>query len=206
MTGYEVRNICRSVMGRRKISIESHMQSDQVNYFESLADFFVDKGLSKNEIRKYIISNYRDDHVNFTPFNLMSDDAQQVYKKWKKNNFSKADYYQFINESFNFIENFCINKNITFKKYCRKYLKNHIREEKIDYSIPIYLNLIDIKKLNKLEKILLKKFIKEYNAIEFRIQNKIIKNILKTRSKEMLQMISCSVNRNISTESMTAST
>ena len=190
MTGYEVSNICWRLMGRGKFKLDSYLNSKQKNFYEMLAKEFVKNGMDLDAVRNYIQATYNADPVNFSPFELLSDDAKERYERWKRECSTKAVYLEHVREGFNFIENYCIRNKITFKHYCSNFLKKHLREGKVDSAIVVYMKLIDRSKLGKLDKILLKKFLKEYNIVEFRIANPELNKLLSERSKEMVGLIS----------------
>lgn len=190
MTGYEVHCICWRLMGRGKQKLETYLESKHKNFYEMLAKEFVKDGMDIKAVRSYIQASYNADPVNFSPFELLSDEAKERYEKWKKECSSKAIYLEHVREGFNFIENYCIRNKITFNQYCSQFLKKHLREGKVDSAIVVYMNLIDKSKLGKLDKILLKKFLKEYNIVEVRINNPELNKLLSERSKEMIGLIS----------------
>jgi len=190
MNGYKIYCMCRQILGRSKVSFKSFENSNDRNYYEYLADHFsIHEGFDKKQIRNYIKSVFRNDPKNFTPFDLLSEESKEIFNKWKKEQSSVGVYLNYINESFDFIENFCINNNITFNEYCLRYAKRHLREEKFDYTIAIYMKMIDRRKLKKVEKILLKKFLNEYNIVKIRTRNPKVRVILEKRSEEMLGTI-----------------
>lgn len=189
MTGYDVFCICRKVMKRRKVSLDKYVESNQKNFYETLARFFVKSGMNLKDVSCYVRRSYYNDPTNFQPFDLMDENAQKTYKKWKQTESSKALYFQHVNEGFDFIENFCIKNNLTLDQYKNKFLKKHIRQEKIDYSIPVYMKMIDRRKLNRIDKLLLKKFLEEYNIVQIRIENPEFETLLHKRSLEMRRLI-----------------
>jgi hypothetical protein len=146
--------------------------------------------LDDNEIKNYIRAVYNNDPVNFDIYTIEREENLNIYKEWKKKSGTKLLYLQQVIDGIAFIENFCIQNNLDLKQYRDKYCMKHVREEKYDYSIPIYMKLIDIAKLNTVEKMLLKKFIKKYDIIINRIDsNKELSEVLSQRTKMLIEVL-----------------
>lgn len=177
-------------MKRRVITFDQYKVSTKNGFYEKLARYFTKAGMNFDDVSCYIRRAFHNDPANFQPYDLMSEDAQEIFKKWKQTESSKAVYFQYVNEGFDFIENFCIKNKLTLEQYTNEFLKKHIRQGNVDYSIPIYMKLIDRRKLKKIDKLLLKKFLNQYNIVQIRINNNPeFEILLHERSLEMRRLI-----------------
>jgi hypothetical protein len=194
MTGYEIYCLCRFVMHRSKVKAESFEKSSDRSFYQMLADAMMrDLKLTKKEVYDYIKVNYCRNPNTFQPYELLTETCQEYYRKWLKEQSTVPLYLNFVNKSFTFIENFCLKNNIDFDEYKYKYSQKHLREEKIDGAVAVYLSFVDRRKLRKIDKLLLKKFLNEYNIIEQRIRKPELKTLLERRSKEMFSLIGTSL-------------
>jgi hypothetical protein len=189
MTGYEVHCICMRIMQRRIVPLQNYLKSTASKYFEKLAKYFVSQGLNKDDVQNYIICTYKDDPISFSAYTLMSEKSKELFTNWKKELSTPALYLQHVSDGFNYIENFCLKHELSFEEYCNRFLIQHIRKNKVDFVIAVYMKLFNKDTLTKLEKILLKKYFKDYSIIELRIQDPELNTVLKQRSKEMMDMI-----------------
>jgi hypothetical protein len=191
MNGFEVYNKCRNVKGWNSVTPETYSNSECREYYNMLADYLNDdKRLSDENICNFIKANYNKNPSAFDPYNLINSEAFDVYAEWHKSLSTTALYLDHVRKSFHFIENFCINKSIDLDQYKKTYSARHVRENKIDYAVAVHLKFIDPKQLSKVEKILLKNFIKQYNIILIRLSNPELAhtlNVLTDGMKRVLQ-------------------
>jgi hypothetical protein len=140
-------------------------------------------------MKDFIKVNFNLDTNNFDPFKLMEEEAWKRYQEWIATSSTKSLYFEQVRKSFMFIENFCTNKNINLDTYKQQYAQKHVRENRIDHVVAIYLNLVDIKKLKKVEKILLQNFVNQYNITKTRISNPELNVLLETLTMDMVKII-----------------
>lgn len=190
MTGYEIYCLCRSLNGWSKPSLETYLQSKEKPYFELLNDYFIKrKNFNVKDIRDYIKAFYHLNQSSFDVYKLMNEEANDAYIDWCKFKSTKRLYFEEVKKSFAFIENFCINKGISLSKYKLSYAAKHIREQKIDGAVAVHLQLINKNKLNKVEKLLLKNFLKQYNIIVVRLSNPELIVLLEQLTNDMTKLL-----------------
>ncbi len=151
--------------------------------------FVRDRGLDKKAIANFMAANYSNDE-NFDIHDATSDVAWQVYTNWIKTKSTEALYYEEVKKSFMFIENMCINKNISLEEYKKAYAISHIREKKIDWAVAVHLKLIDKSKLKTVEKLLLKSFLTQYNIIINRLYNPKLSQLMSDLEDGMKRLLS----------------
>jgi len=190
MTGYELYSFYRQLVGWKATTLDNYLESKEFNFYESLKDFFVKiKKLNDDDIYDYIKLIYNKKLNTFSPYELMDNDIYELFENWKKTKSTKSLYHEEVVKSFLFIRNFCINKSVSFENYKIKYAIKHIREEKIDFCVAAYLKLIDKRKLKKIEKIILQKYLSQYNILMQRIDNNPELNTLLKSSFEDMSII-----------------
>jgi hypothetical protein len=190
MTGYDVYCYCRKLIGWNRPSIETYVASSEKQFFEMLRDYLVeDKKLLDDEIRSYINANYSKEGMTFDPYHLMNQESWDTYRKWKLTQSTVPLYFEEVKKTFDYITNVCINKNITLNEYKRLYACKHIREKIIDWSVAVHLQLIDKNKLSKVEKLLLKQFLKEYKLIEVRLSIKELNQLMEDLTFNMNRLL-----------------
>jgi hypothetical protein len=156
-----------------------------------LSEYLTNKlKLSDKESKDFIRCNYAKDEDNFNPFSLINEDCLDIYNRWKVKATNKFLYYEDVLNGIRFIENFCIGRNISFDEYVQKFSAKHIRENKFDWAIAVYCNMVDVEGLKKVEKILLKKFLSQYNIIKQRLNNGELVNIINERILQMKHLLS----------------
>lgn len=190
MNGYDLYCYCRGLMGWNAPSVKSYTDSKEFGFYELLAKNFIEnKHLNVEDIYNLIKVKYNKDPHTFNPYELLEDEVYEEFKKWRDTLSTKQLYFQAVTKSFKFIENYCINKNVSFEKYILTCAKKHIREEKIDYAVVSYLKLVDKSKLNKIEKIVLKKYLSQYNIIKYRLCNPELSTLLSHLYQEMKTLL-----------------
>jgi hypothetical protein len=195
--GYDVYFECRRIKGWGNSSLESYLSNNRKEYYECLSNYlFQVRKIDIQQMKDFIKVNFSFDMQNFDPFSLMEEDAWQRYQEWISTASTKFLYFEQVRKSFMFIENFCTNKKIDLETYKNYYAQKHIREKRIDYVVAIYLDLVDIKKLKKVEKILLQNFVSQYNITKIRMSNPELKELLETLTPEMIKIIK-EYNKNI---------
>lgn len=195
MNGYKIYLICRKLNGWNSPSIDTYNESKERGYYEMLYNWFIKTlNFSEIEIRNYISVVFNYDKTNFDPYRLMDEKWMDEYIIWKKTKSSKYIYYETIKQSFIFITNFCIKKGISLDKYKSDYALRHVRDKKIDESVAVYLKFFEIKKLNKIQKILLKNFLSQYNIIVVRIKDPELNQLLADLTLEMKKVIEVSAS------------
>lgn len=189
MNGYDIYCFCRMMQGRNKPSLEVYLESKEKNYFEAVYEKFIKTlKLDVSSIYDYIKVNFEFNGANFNIYDLLDESCNEVYLNWKRTNSTKALYFDQVKRSFLFMQDFCINKNITFDNYKKKYAMRHIREHNIDYCVAYYLKLVDKDNLSSIEKIVLKKYLAQYNIIRHRICNTELKDLLNQLNSEMINL------------------
>lgn len=179
MTGYELYRFCRSLRGWTSPEFETYLNSQSKGHYEKLSEYFIKTlRLDIKDIKQFIQLYYNKNPNTFNPHELFDECHVENYEKWKSTSSTKEQYYESIRKSFIFIENFCINNNTIFENYKKKYALKHVRENKIEYAVSIYLNLIDIKNLKSVEKIVLKKYLSQYNITMKRMSSSEMKEIM----------------------------
>lgn len=177
-------------MGWKKPSLDAYLESKEKAFYESLHNYLIKKlNLTVDDVYNFLRINFNSNPNSFSAYSLIEEQAYEKYIEWKKKLSSKSLYFNEVKKSFTFIVNFCISNNITFENYKNKYSIKHIREEKIDYSVAVFLNLIDRRKLKKVEKIILKKYLTQYNIIYQRIFNPELNQILNDSFLEMTNLL-----------------
>ena len=190
MKGYEVYCYCRGLIGWTKPNIETYLESKEKEFFEMICDYFIqDKHLKTEDIHNFLKANYHNNPTLFDPYKLLSHEAWEVYIDWKTNKSTPELFFQQVRKSFDFITNFCINKNISFDEYVRTFGVKHVREKKVDWTVAVHLQLVDRQKINKVEKLLLKNFLKEYSIIESRLYNQELKQLLAVLTHDMKRLL-----------------
>ncbi len=190
MTGYDIYCICRQIMKRSVPILDTYLESSEKPYYELLRDYLIkNKQLNIKDIKKFLNANYCNNPALFNPYKLIEQESWDVYIDWCKYKSTKSLYFNEIKNSFSFIENFCINKNIDFRTYKANFSRKHIREKKIDYAVAIHLQLVDMKKLQKVDKLLLKNFISQYNIVESRLSNQELKQLLISLTDGMTKLL-----------------
>lgn len=191
MTGYEIYCYCRALIRRNRPSEESYNQSHVSSYYNMLSEYLTNKlKLSDKDSKDFIRCNYAKDEDNFNPFSLINEDCLDIYNRWKVRNNNKFLYFEDVLNGIRFIENFCIGRNISFDEYVQKFSAKHIRENKFDWAIAVYCNMVDVKGLKKVEKILLKKFLSQYNIIKQRLNNGELVKLMNERILQMKHLLS----------------
>jgi hypothetical protein len=187
--GYDVYLACRRIRGWTNSSLDNYLSGGN-EYYESLANYlFQIRNIDNEQMKEFIKVNYSADVNNFDPYKLMEEQAWQKYQEWKATNSTKALYFEQVRKGFMFIENFCTSNKIDLEHYKNYFAKKHIRENKIDYAVAIHLDLVDPKKLKKVEKILLQNFISQYNITKIRLSNPELKELLETLTEDMIKII-----------------
>jgi hypothetical protein len=186
-------------MGRNRPKFETFQASGEAGYFHMLADHFKNvMKLEDHDIKNYIRANNNVNPQAFDPYILMSEECKNVYHEWKKTRSTKANYFSEVLAGISFIENFCIKNSIDFDTYRYKYSMKHVREKRFDWAIAVRCDFIDISRLKRVEKMLLKNYIDQYNIILRRLNNQDLANLIDERileMKELLQEISSQVNK-----------
>jgi hypothetical protein len=156
-----------------------------------LSEYLTNKiKLSDKESKDFIRCNYVQDEDNFNPFSLINEECLDIYNRWKVKKSNKNLYYDDVLSGIRFIENFCIGRKISFNEYVNKFSAKHIRENKFDWTIAVHCNMVNVERLKKVEKILLKKFLSQYNIIKQRLNNGELVNIMNERILQMKQILS----------------
>jgi len=189
ITGYLIYCKCNKLKKKYVLSFDKYLNCSYKNYFEAMAKLFIDRGLTEKDVDGYICCVYNNDVKGFDPFSLINEDNDKLYEEWEKNKSTVSLYLQHVKEGFDFIENYCIKNNLSFEDYCEQYIKSHVRENKVDEAIVVYMKLIDRRKLKRVEKILLRSFINNYDNVKLRILDKNLNALLKERSESMLKTI-----------------
>lgn len=188
MDGYKLYCMCRTLMGRNRPSYDSFQSSNEFGFYSLLSDH-LSKSFDDKEIGIFLKANHVPNPDAFDPYKLMADECMTAYYEWKKKSSDKNIFFSEVVNGIAFIENFCIKNNITFEQYGYKYAAKHIREKKFDWTLAVYFKFIDITKLSRVEKMLLKTFISQYNIIERRLNNPELSNILDKRATEMKELL-----------------
>jgi NTP pyrophosphatase (non-canonical NTP hydrolase) len=173
MTPHSLYNFCRSVRKWSKLEKQKFDELTEKNFYYLLLDYFVKKReMTDKDIKLYIISNHEKNPDSFSPFSLMNEECYELFKEFKnKRALTEQEYYDSVIKDIIFIENYCLKNNIkTFEDYIKKYAPKHIREKKFDWIIAVYYNMIDINKLNTIDRIMFKPYIMQYKKIERRIK------------------------------------
>lgn len=190
MTGYDIYCFCRTLMRRTRVPIDHYLDCKEINFYETLSKYFINsRHLNVDDIYDLIRTNYNKSTVTFNPYNLMDDEVYEDFIKWKNTLSTTELYFNEVRKSFIFIQNFCINNNISFEKYITTRAKKHIRERKIDFAVASYLKVIDRRTLNKIEKITLKKYLSQYNIIKIRLSNPELSTLLSHLFQEMKTLL-----------------
>lgn len=190
MTGYEIYRLCRKLQKRNIPSEETYSGSKERGYYELLHEWSEkDKLMSSEDLQNYISVIYNADPVSFDPYTIMDEQWESKYIEWKKTRSTPARYFSTVRKSFDFITNFCISENISYDKYKRDWAAKHIRTNDIDGAVAVYLKLIDKRKLNKIQKLLLTSFLSQYNILVVRIQNPDLKLLLADLEQEMKRIL-----------------
>ena len=177
-------------MGWSRPAPETYAVSQERPYYDMLKDYLIqEKKLNVNDIKWFLKSNFHHDQDAFDPYKLTSEEAWDVYIEWCKTKSTKNLYFNEVRKSFAFIENFCINKSIDLKKYKLSYAAKHIREQKIDGAVAVHLKLIDRKKLSKVDKLLLKNYLSQYNILESRLSNPELSKLLTDLTQDMTKLL-----------------
>jgi len=196
MTGYEIYCYCRKLTNWSIPSIETYKNSKEYGFYEMLSNWSIKtKKYSSEEMRNYILIVYNNDKVTFDPYDLMNDKWEALYTKWVKTKSTKNAYLNTVKESFNYITNFCLKKNISLDKYKAEWAAKHIRQELVDGAVAVYLKLIDKKSLKPIHKILLKKYLSEYNIIVVRIKDPTLNELLASSTEEMKRILETNVSK-----------
>lgn len=205
MTGYEIYKLCRGYQKRSSPTLEGYKNSKEFGYFEMLANWFVkEKHFPSDDVFNYLNIIYNNNQDVFDPYSIMDEKWNEIYIDWKKNRSTKALYFDTVKKSFIFLTNFCVQKGIDLDKYKKDYAIKHIRENKIDGAVAIYLSLFDKKSLNKVQKILLQDILSKYNIIVVRIRDPELNSLLASSYQEMIKVLEvCSNNTEISKQSNT---
>jgi hypothetical protein len=188
MTGYELYLKIRSYKKYKRVPLETYLESSLKPLHENIISVFKNKGFTDGHIHDFL-NCIHNSHIDLEPHNLLLDEAWEIYNDWSKKNSSEVLYFEEVKKSFNFIENFCINKSISFDKYKKDYAVTHIREKKIDWAVAVYLELVDIKKIKPVEKLLLKPFISKYNSIITRLYNPKLNQLMSDLNEEMIKIL-----------------
>lgn len=155
-----------------------------------LRDYLIkDKQLNIPDIKKFINAVYCNNPAAFDPYKLTDLDIWETYIEWCKYKSTKALYFNEIKKSFVFIENFCINRSIDLRTYKANFARKHIREKKVDYAVAVHLQFVDIKKLHKVDKLLLKNFISQYNIVESRLSNPELNQLLISLTSDLTKLL-----------------
>lgn len=190
MTGYEIYCLCRKLLKRNIPSIETYSESKERGYYELLHEWSSkDKQLSSEDLRNYILVIYNENQTTFDPYTIMDSQWEETYIIWKKTKSTQSRYFDTVRRSFDYITNFCISENISYDKYKRDWAAKHIRTNDIDGAVAVYLKLIDKRKLNRIQKLLLKVFLSQYNILVVRIQNPDLKLLLADLEQEMKRIL-----------------
>jgi hypothetical protein len=190
MRGYDVYCICRSLRGWSSPDLDTYLKSSEKPFFELLCDYLIRvRQCNVQTIKDFLRANVSRDPLTFDPFKLLEEEAWTVYQDWRKTLSTKGLYFEEVRKSFEFIENFCINNGVNFDQYKKQYAHKHIREKKIDYAVVVHLNLVDIKKLKKVHKIILQNFVSQYNIIKNRLSNPELSELLSDLTNGMNKML-----------------
>jgi len=191
MNGWQLQSLCRSMNGWAKVPLDSYLVSSDKPFFEMLNEYlFRTRHLSDEEIRDFVRANYNFSITSYEPHDLMEDNAWEIYIQWKTDYSSLSLYYDTIKKSFNFIENFVINSSIDIEQYKESFAKKHIRDRTIDWSVAVHLKLVNIKSLNKADKILLKDYLKSNKIITQRLlTSSELKNLMVNEEEQMKKTI-----------------
>lgn len=172
MNGLTLFKLCQQLQGRRyNKGLEYYAEQSYANYFEEVS-YKLTKLLrdSDKNVKNYL----RICHINFgdsfDPYKLLSEEYQDAFRVWLSQNRSKSDYIRKINDSFDYIYNFCIkNKIETLNEYTRIWGVNHLLSGKITENVAFAIG-IHKNNLSKPEKMALeKKFLKNLKVIEERL-------------------------------------
>lgn len=190
MTGYDIDCICKKLIGWKIPTLETYLKSKEKAFFEILHNYYINiRHFSDKDIKNHILVNYNNDKNTFDYYKLIDTEAFDRYLQWKNTKSTVALYYEQIKKSFNYIENFCINNNVSFENYIKKYAIKHTREKKLEYTVVSYCKLISKDKLNRVQKIFLKQYLSEYNSIEQRLCNPELIKYLSRLFQEMKTLL-----------------
>lgn len=190
MTGYEIYCFCRRVVGWNQPSLDTYLASSEKPYYEMLSNYILQRrNLTTEQTYEFIRAVFNADKATFDPFKLVTDEAWNAYMEWRKTLSTKGLYFEQIRKSFTLIENCCINNCIDLEQYKKEFALRHIRENKIDAAVAVHLQLVDIKKLTKVQKILLKSFLKEYNIIKIRLDTPELQQLLNELTMGMKNLL-----------------
>lgn len=190
MTPYDLYCFCRRMQQRNRPKYDTFEKSSEFGFMNMLHDHLQNSmELDDKEIRNYIKSNFIEKGNTFDIYQLMSSESNEIYKQWKNKLSTKSKYFSEVLNGISFIENFCIKKSINFDQYCYKYAMKHVREKRFDWSISVYCNFIDIYKLKRVEKILLKNYIDQYNIISNRLNNLELRTLISERVEDMKNLL-----------------
>jgi hypothetical protein len=177
-------------MKRTRVPLDTYLKSTEYNYFETLNKYFINsRHLNVEDIYDLIRIQYNKSIITFSAYNLMDDEVYTDFIKWRNTLSTKHLYFEQVRKSFIFIQNYCINNNVSFEKYILTRAKKHIREEKIDFAVAQYLKLVDKRTINKIEKITLKKYLSQYNIIKIRLSNPELSTLLSHLFQEMKTLL-----------------
>lgn len=190
MSSYDIYSFEFSRQKRKVPSFEYYEGCKEKPYFVSLYSYLTEKReLNNKQINLFLHVILEEKGDGFTIYEMMNDEIWDIWEKWYKSFGTLSLYYDQVKKSFTFIENFCINNNVTFEDYKKKHAAKHIREEKVESTVAVYLNLVDKKKITSVEKLLLKKFIKQYNLIKYRLYDEDLKLLLEDQSSKMKKVL-----------------
>lgn len=181
MTGYEIYKMCRSFQHRRSPNYDTFVKSPEYNFYNSLAEWFTKKKkFTTQEVKDYLCVISNKSAAEFDPYDIIPNEQSwdEFYDIWKKTASSKSLYFEAVRNSFIFIQNFCIKRNISIDTYKRDWVIKHIRSGEVDSAVAIYLKLIEKSELSQVQKILLKHVLKQYNIILDRIRDSELNSLL----------------------------
>ena len=184
--------LCQQLQGRKYDKGKDYfLEQSYAKYFDEVA-YKLTKLLrdSDKNVKNYI----RICHINFAdtfdPYKLLSEEYQDSFRVWLSQNRSKSDYIRKINESFDFIYNYCIkNKIQTLNEYTRIWGVSHLLSGKISENVAFAIG-VHKNNLSKPEKMALeKKFLKHLKVIEERLIREKRIGMLIEEEKQKLEIL-----------------
>ena len=173
MTPYGLFSFCQNCQQRVAGPIEKFNEGKYYSYYCSLRKYLMNdlKLTSDNKIKKFIEVCAKNTGNHFDPFQLNSPEYLHIFKEWYRVNANNGSYYINIQESFNKIFKFCVDKDLdTLEDYVKKWSVSHIisgvLNDNIAFSLGVHkltLSKPEILSINK-------KFLRHIKLIDERIQ------------------------------------
>jgi len=178
-------------MGRNRPKFETFKNGSEFGFYTILVDHFKNVlKLDDTQIKKFIRCNYNKNPQSFDPYELMSEESKLNYHEWKKTRSTKSTYFSEVLNGIRFIENFCLKNDINFETYRYKYAMKHVREKRFDWAIAVHCKFIEISKLKRVEKMIFKNYLDQYNIISHRLNNRELVDLIDNRLSEMNELLS----------------